>query len=343
MTETGSLPEISLAEVRSLAAERRWEALAQRLAGVPEERFAEEPELAVRYSDSLWRVGNPSRSVAVAEIALPQLLRGSDRILLLDLTNVMGIARFELGQAEEAAVAWGELLDRATEWGHDEFAARASNNLGVVASVHGQRELALTYYERALASYRRLGYVRGIAQTHYNLGISYRELGFFPEAESHYAAATTYAEQCGSEDVVALAESDRGLLRVQAGDPRMGKILARRACDRFARMGDPVRRAESLRVLAAASNAEDSLDEALGYLEAALASARTHGNRLLHAEVQRDRGAVLRRAGDLPAAIEALTDAGEQFAAIGAAAEVEAVRSLLEEIGRIAMDDPPPR
>ena len=321
-----------LAEARALTDRKDWRALADRAGAPAEETLRAEPELGYLYANAMMRVGEVAGALALAGRVEPAVRASGDRRLLLRTINLVGALRFEMGDTAAAEERFGDLLDRAAEWADDEFAARASNNLGVLANVRGDREIALTFYQRALASYQRLGYLRGLAQTHYNLGVTYRELGFPREAEAHYARAIRFAERCGTEDVVGLAESDRGLLHVETGDPRMGEAFARRARARFERLGDPVRGAEAVRVLAAAARASGRTRDAASLLQDALATARAHENLLLHAEVQRDRGLLLRDLGDHGAAREALLHATSLFERIGASADVALTRELTVDL-----------
>jgi tetratricopeptide (TPR) repeat protein len=327
-SESGTLPPLQLAEARELVARREWRVLADRAALLPREALLAEPELGYHCANAWMRTGAADAALELAREIEPRLRHTGDRRLALQATNLLGALLFEAGLAREAEDRFSELLERATDWRDDEFAARASNNLGVLANVRGEREKALTCYQRALASYQRLGYVRGLAQTHYNLGISYRELSFAEEADAHYGRAIGFAEQSGSDDVIGLAESDRGLLCVQTGDPAKGEALARRARDRFAALGDPVRAAEALRVVAAAARALARHEDARRILDEALATARAHSNLLLLAELQRDRGHLLREMGDDDAAREALLDAADAFTRLGATADADATRRL---------------
>jgi len=326
--DAGSAPPLDLAEARDLVARKEWRALAERGALLERDVLLAEPELGYHCANAWMRTGAVERALELAREIEPRLRLNGDRRLGLQATNLLGALLFESGLASDAEDRFGELLERATEWQNDEFAARASNNLGVLANVRGERERALTFYQRALASYQRLGYIRGLAQTHYNLGVSYRELSFAEEADAHYARAISFSEQTGDGDVVGLAESDRGLLCIQTGDPEKGGALARLARDRFTALGDPVRAAEAMRVIAAAERAVARREEARRLLDEAFTTARAHSNLLLLAEVQRDRGLLLRELGDESGAREALLDAADHFTRLGASAEAESTRQL---------------
>ena len=324
---TDSAPPMTLLdEARALAGAREWSALARRMEQASEEELFAEPEAAFLYADSLWRTGVPLRAVPIAERVLAAAGERGDRRLILRVLNVLGIAYFLAGQTGDAEGYFGELLERASEWSDEIFVARASNNLGMIENIRGRREVALSSYQRAMAAYRRLGDQRGLAQTYHNLGITYRDLGFDGEADGHYRRAIELGEASRTEDVVGLAETERALLRARAGDGKLAGEIARRAVERFRRISDPTGEAHAVRVLAAAERAQGLAEEAMAHLDEALQVARDHSDAVLHAEVQRDRGEMLRERGDDAAAREAFADAAEHFARIGAQAEAEALR-----------------
>ena len=325
---------LTLAEARDLAQRREWRVLAERAADLEITKVVDEPELAYHCADAFLRTGSAARGLALIREVEPQARLGGDRRLSLRATNLFGALLFEAGTTGEAEERFLELLERASEWKDDEFAARASNNLGVLANLHGDREKALTFYQRALASYQRLGYTRGLAQTHYNLGMAYRQIHFPEEAETHYGNAIRYAQQTGNEDVIGLAESDRGLLSVENGDAAKGEVLARRAIDRFNRIADPVRAAEATRVLAAALHASGNGEQALELLAEARSTAESHSNLLLLAEVERDSSHILASLGDLEGARAPAKAAIEHFTRLGAHAEVDSLTAYLETLQR---------
>jgi tetratricopeptide (TPR) repeat protein len=330
-------PDLTLLErARTMRAAGEWPAL-ERLGGaLPEDELLAEPELAYLYALAARVVGRTERAREVAaQVEKLARLRG-DRRLRAEAANLIGIAHFEAGRLVEAEECWGELLDTASEWGDEEAASRACNNLGVLANVRGRRDQALLQYERALAAYQRMGNVRGLAETHHNLGISYRDLGFDREADAHFRRAMDLAGGAAAEDVIAIAETERAMLRARAGDGALAEAMATRALERFTRLGEALGRADALRVLAAAARASGRDEAAAPFLDDALEIARAHSDPLLMAEVQRDRGLLLRDQGDADAAREALTESAEHFARLGATAESEAVAAIVRGM------DPPP-
>ncbi|MQA91726.1 MAG: tetratricopeptide repeat protein [Gemmatimonas sp.] len=322
----------TLEHARSLAADRKWAELAQLADSVDPETVGRSAELAYLLADALRRTGHLDRARPLAGSAERSAFRTADTRLALRTLNLLGMLAFEAGSMDEAETAFGSLLERATETADDEFAARASNNLGIIANIRGNSELALTSYQRATVSYHRIGYARGLAQTYYNMGISYRDLGFPDEADSHFDRAVQYADESNSEDVVALAETERAALRAQAGDGQLAESIASRALARLERMKDPAGAANAVRVLANAARSRGAHDLALQRLDAALSTLDAHPDLLVRAEIQRDRGSLLAALGSPANATDALLDAVRAYQRLGATVEAEAMKLLLSQI-----------
>jgi tetratricopeptide (TPR) repeat protein len=329
---TPAPPALSLEEARALRAAGQWQALVERGDALSDEERIAEPELGLHHAVACRRVNQTRRALDLAARLETEVRRRADARLTIEVAMLIGAALLESGRLDEAEQRYGEVLALAAEHGNDESTANASNNLGILSNIRGRRDLALTYYQRALASYQRQGSARGLAHTHQNLGISYRDLGFDGEADDHFRRAVDYGELSDTPDVVAMAELERALLRARGGDPPLAAEMARRARDRFQAIGSPVGVADAERVIALALRADGQEDEALAYLDRALSTARAHDDALLHAEVQRDRGILLRDRGDAAGAREALGDAMAHFEQIGAAAEVEALRVMISAL-----------
>ncbi|MBB4636841.1 tetratricopeptide repeat protein [Longimicrobium terrae] len=333
-----ALPPLTLDEARALRAAGEWRVLARRAAEVPADVLAAEPEMAYAVAAALRQTGETARALEMGAFAEAGARRRGDRRLAAEAVNLLGNALFEAGRMDEAQARFEELLAYAVEWSDQPFAARASNNLGILCNVRGRRDQALVNYQRAVAAYQAAGNVLGLAQTHHNLGITFRDLGFADDADAHclraiqlagsVSDATGAASATDAETVIALAETERAFLRARAGDGELAEAMGRRALRRFERIGDPRGRADALRVLAAAARAMADDDEALRRLDAALDVPGAGGYPLLVAEVQRDRGLLLRDLGRLADARRALDESAAAFAGVGAAAEAEAVATI---------------
>lgn len=330
---TSPLPPLTLDDARALRAAGEWRALVLRGEALPGEALAAEPEIAYAFAAALRQTGETARALDAGAVAETGARLHGDRRLAAEAVNLLGNALFEAGRLDDAETRFQELLAYATEAGDASFAARASNNLGILCNVRGRRDQALANYQRAVAAYEAAGNVLGLAQTHHNLGITFRDLGLVHDADAHCLRAIQLAARApagatsatDAETVMALAETERAFLRARGGDGELAEAMGARALRRFERIGDPRGRGDALRVLAAAARARGDDGEALRRLDAALEVPGAGGYPLLVAEVQRDRGLLLRDLGRTAEARRALEESAATFAALGAAADGEAV------------------
>ncbi|HET6228719.1 MAG TPA: tetratricopeptide repeat protein [Longimicrobiaceae bacterium] len=326
-------------DARALRAAAAWPELAARGDVTDEAALLADPAMGYAVAAASRMVGRTGRAIRLGEQVEAEARRRGDARLAAEAVNLVGNALFEEGRVGEADERFRQLLDYASQADDAEMLARATNNLGILADVRGRRDQALAFYGRALAAFRRAGDVRGLAQTHHNLGVAYRELGFGGEADAHHQRAADLAGGAGLDYIVGLAETGRAILRVRGRDGRLGEAMAERAMERFERLGDPVRRGEALRVMAAAARLDGRDTEAAARLDEALLAARTHANALLRADVQRDRGLLLRDLGDTAAAREALLDSAAAFDLLAAADQAAALRMIAADLD--GADDEP--
>jgi tetratricopeptide (TPR) repeat protein len=198
--------------------------------------------------------------------------------------NLLGVIGFERGQLAEAERRLTEALSLAYRLEDSLVAARACNNLASVLHLRGRPEEAVGLYRGALLSYQRLGDRRGTAETYHNLGLTYRQLSDWEEAESAVTQAVRHAGSVGEPSLMALASGGRAELRIEQGDVE----LALSELDRAGRMaelaGDVVGVAELRRIRAVAALRGGRYQEALEQAEGARRTAEEHHVALLKAE-----------------------------------------------------------
>ena len=100
-----------------------------------------------------------------------------DRMMEVRALNVCGAIALERGGIDEATYFFSRAQEEATDDNDMATVGRCANNLGIIANMQGDFGRAVGAYTRAIAAYQKAGYERGIAESHHNLGISYREPG----------------------------------------------------------------------------------------------------------------------------------------------------------------------
>ncbi len=121
--------------------------------------------------------------------------RTDNPVLAAEALNTLGVIHVREGSLPEAAAAFR----RALEMGEAsrELRARAEQNLGIIANIHGDLDGALSSYERSLDEYRRANDEHGCAIAYHNLGMVSADLARFEDADGYFTKSRAIAEKAG--------------------------------------------------------------------------------------------------------------------------------------------------
>jgi tetratricopeptide (TPR) repeat protein len=316
-----------LATARALTSAGAWEDALTPLTdlvanGVPS------GELALLYGETLLRTGRERAAREWLKQVEPSLAL-ADRAAHRQVFNLIGAACFALGELDEAASAWSEALDLASQ--HDDLLllARASNNLGAIANMQGNHDAALAHYRLAVPAYQRVGQARGIAEGYHNLAITFRDQGELEEADENERRAIEYATDGAVPRLAAMGRIGRAEIALRRGDARLAETTARMAAEELGRLGDPWHEADAHRVVGVASGAQGHLTDALAAFERALGIARLRGHSLNEADILRDRALLLLRRGERDWGERDARSAIDIYRKLGAVRECEALELRL--------------
>lgn len=318
MTTTSPFPDDPARELRSLLAAGRFQEAFDRFRE-GDSALVHEPEGALLAATAATRLGRYTEGVTLAEEALAQFRARGDRDGRMRSINLLGAIAWERGQLKEAESAWGDALELARELDDSLMAARASNNLASLAQLGERPEVALSLYRSALISYQRLGDRRGMAETHHNLGLVFRQLGRPQDALVTVEQAVRHAEATSDESLRALALTGQAELHLQLGEVARARQNASVAQHLAATSGDEVGAAEAGRLRALVALTEGDLELALSEAEAARNTAERHGSALLRGECAAAEARVLRALGRLDDAERLRAEALGLFQRLGAA------------------------
>lgn len=286
------------AEAGVLAREAEWREVCDRLGDLTDAELGDHPVLALLSAKAHAYTGSPKRALTLALAAESAFATSGAADRHLDATNLVGSLFFEVGDLVSAEDRFAAAVERASEAGHDLWLARASNNLGAAATLRGQLEHALSLFRLAVPAYQKLGDSIGLAETYHNMAITFRDLGYWREADAYYARAQDHAARAEDRRLVAMARLGRAELALRRDDVDLAAAEAHRMLAEMNAIGDALGRAEALKLLGSASLAQDKPEEADSHLRAALEAAREGSNPLLEAEILLARSELHERRGD---------------------------------------------
>ncbi len=295
--------------------------------------MTERPERVTLYAEALMRCGAPQRACECLHEAVPVLAHSAYRSAHRTALNLLGAANFAVGALEEAQAAWDRALELAQQSKDTLLVARATNNLGAIASLRGAGRHALSLYQLAVPVYQRLGDMRGLAETFHNLAIVYRDLGDLASADEHEMRAIQFAQQAGAERLVAMARVGRAELALRRADYALAAVSALAAGRTSAASGDRETQADAWRCAGEAYTALGRHDEARQLLEEAITLAEGAGQALMQAETLLASARLSQLVGELARARAEAERAAESFRRLGALSGCARVAALLEDLG----------
>ncbi len=258
---------------------------------------AADPGTVLRDATAAMRQGNLPGAAALAAAAEARFRARGDADGRMRAENLLGAVAFETGQVGEAERYFGTALELAHGLDDSLMTARASNNLASVAHLTGRPELALSLYRTALLSYQRLGDRRGMAETTHNLGIAFRQLQQWTEAERAAEQAVRHADQLADAALRGLALVGLAELHLELKAWPLAEREIERAAALAAEGDDPIGVVEAARLRALLEFGRGNADAALRNALVAREEARNLGSALLEAECATVAARAARRLG----------------------------------------------
>lgn len=314
---TPILDDLVLQQARARADAGAWPEVAALLENQGEPQ-ADRPERMTLYSEALMRCGEPQRANEFLRRAVPSLTNSAHRTSHRTALNLLGAANFALGALDEAQAAWDRALELAQQANDSLLVARATNNLGAIASLRGAAHHALALYQLAVPVYQRLGDMRGLAQTFHNLAIVYRDLGDLAAADEYEMRVIEFAQQASAARLVQMARVGRAELALRRADFQLASVSALAAGRASAANGDRATQADACRCAGEASMALGRPQEARELLDEALVLAQGTGEALMHAEALLASARLSMQVEDHDRARDEATRSVEEFRRLGA-------------------------
>ena len=248
--------------------------------------------------------------------------------------NCRGALMFRRGRLEEAERLYVEsraMAADALEW---KLVAMVDQNLGSVANVHGDHELARGHYHRSLARFRALGLEEYVGPLLNNIGRLHTDVGEWGEAEAVFGRAIESCTRVGDVSHRVVIEVNQARLYLSTHD--LGR--ARTACDDALDLSmslDDDRWLGEIHKQSGVISLESGRPRlAEASFRRALEAAEHREDLLLEAEITKEMAHLFRSEERHREVLECLNRAHEAFAALGARrdlADVDRQIAKLEE------------
>jgi tetratricopeptide (TPR) repeat protein len=328
-----------LTELRRLAEAGRHREVLARLDVLPAAELEGRTPFALLAAEAHGRLGTFDAAARWAAAALRTARTRGEPQAEMRARNYEGLIALRQGDADAAERHLTSALELARTLGDAMIEARCLNNLGVIANLRGAREEALTNYQLALAAYQQAGWMRGMAETHHNLAISWRELGDTRRALEAAEQAVRLATAVRDDTLVGLTLAGRAAIHLQLTDSSLAAAELDRAAAAYRRVEFEPGLAEVWRLQASVLRLRGDAAGAVALLERAAELAQRSGSADTLADIERDLGSVRAAMGDAVGAQEAWSLAQGRYQRLGAIRAAGEVQMLLTTLPRRV---PPP-
>jgi tetratricopeptide (TPR) repeat protein len=319
-----------LAELRAQAELGRHREVLDRLHRLPVAALEGRTAFALLATEAHGRLGDHGEAQRWADLVLVLARSRGERQAELRALNYKGAIALRHGDVDQAEGRFADALMLARAVQDHTAEARCLNNLGIIAFLRGDPAAALAVYQLALAAYQQAGVVRGIAETHHNIGISWRERGDYRQALEAAEQAVRLATQLQDDSLLGLALTGRAETHLLMGDAALAAAELARAAEAYHRVQFEAGLPEVWRLQAGVARVRGDTAGAIALLEQAAELATRQASAEALAAVQRDLGAALEARGDAAGARAARARAVELYERLGAKHAAQAIAALIE-------------
>ncbi len=210
----------------------------------------------------------------------------SNDLLASEALNTLGVMFLREGALKEAQ----ETFLRAVELGGPsrELLARVEQNLGIIASIRGDLDEALTRYARSLNEYMSVGDEHGCALAYHNLGIVSKNQERFEDSDGYFVRSLEIAERAGDLHLQGLCKLNHADLFVSRQRFEEARRNAEASLAVFDQLGARASKAAAYRVIGVVYRETGRPALAESRLRSAIELSRAAGSVLSEADATRE-------------------------------------------------------
>jgi putative nucleotidyltransferase with HDIG domain len=275
-------------------------------------------------------LNHPDQSRALCQRSYEIALVLGDQVLAAEALNTLGGVEFERGQMQRARDLLGAALERAGT--RLDLLSRIEQNLGILATIQGDHDAALSHYQHSLEACQKSGDEKGCAIAYHNLGMISADQRDWGQAESYYQEAYRIAERTGEvhlQGLCLLNHSEVHLAR-QAFEP--ARQSAEAALAVFDRLGSRMDKADAYRILGMIYRETGRSALAEARFRAAIDIAVATGAMLSEAEATREMARLHQGMGRNQEALTHLNRAWRLFRSLDAHLDLIDVQAKVEDL-----------
>lgn len=276
--------------------------------------------------------GDVHAALDTLEAAEAVAVAAGDDNALSAVLNTRAGTLFSMGELDDAKELFERVRSIADASGDRKLVAVADQNLGTVASIRGDQQLALARFQASLANFEALGELSYVGPLLNNIGRLQSDLGESIAAERTLARARTMCVQQDDVHHLVIVEVNRARLMLRSGQAMRALRTVQEAREIATGTGDDRWFGDILLVSGSAHQAMGNSEVALNFLDRALDLGRKREDPKLIADVVLEQARALRSVGRNRDTLLRLNEARQLFERLRARLDLANVGERLFEL-----------
>ena len=275
------------------------------------------------------RRGDPKEAIQLNKEALDILEPLGDQSVVADVHLKLGLSAIALSRFDEARRHFTEARHRAGASGDDRLVGLIRQQLGVLATLHGEHLDATVHLMQAVSAQHRSADRYALCQSYLDLGASREAQREWIEALRCWSESAQLARQIGAPDLLAvsLVRQARALVMSEESGAAQTACQTARSCMEAIGCTNGLTQCDLVEAMICRHHGQYARAEEL--LERARHSLWRQGDRLALAACNRELGLLLQRRGDVDRASRRLEESSELFRELGSFEQAGETEALL--------------
>lgn len=245
--------------------------------------------------------------------------------------NLLGTLYGDLGDIKNAIQNFEAALSKSTEDTNYNEKGKIEINLGIVNNIRGFFDVALTYFNRALLNFEKIGDKKRIAEIHQNMGMVYTKKKEYHSAIKEFDESLTYSVQTDYIQTIGLVYLSKAYVYSQTGDYSLAIGFADKAMEIAHRLNDKLTVAEVYKIKGIIQRNKKVFTLAENYLLTSLRLNVEAGNQLNQAETYYEIGILYKAMNRADLSEQNFRLALEYFKKINAEEEIAQIEKLISQ------------
>ena len=255
------------------------------------------------------------RALAASEAASDEAGRGH-------AINMLAAISWSKGELDDAHRLFLQARESAIESGEARLASMTATNLGMIATVRGDHDLAFKYHQSSLSDARAGGLADEAMMALNNLGLLHTQVGRYELASQAYVEALEIGTVIGDLSKCILVHLNVSRLRIKQGNHRAARASCDEAANLAKQLGDTHADGEASHIYGIIARASGDPAGAEEHFLRAEKSAVERKNLILQGETARELAELYRQQGRNRETLQRLNQAHRTFAQLRARSEV---------------------